>query len=101
MEPYYNSSYGLGLEGVTNYANELVGGFMGVTFIFALYISMIYVLSKSDWRMSANIVFTTFVSLLLSWILSLYIAIPERFLYLLAIMLAGSILWSVIDNQSG
>ena len=100
MEPYYNTSYGTGLEGMVNYTNELVGGFMGVTFIVSIYIIMIYVLSKGEWKMSANLTFTSFICLLLSWILSLFISMPEKFLYLQAIMLAGSVIWSVIENQS-
>jgi len=101
VEPYYNLSYGTGLEGVTNYANELVDGLMGVTFIVSMYVVMIYVLSKSEWKMSANIVFTSFVCLMLTWFLSLFISIPEKFVYIQAILLAGSVIWSVIDNQSG
>lgn len=101
VEPYYNLSYGTGLEGVANYTNSLVGNLLGVTFISSLFIIMVYVLSKSEWKMSANVVFSSFVCLLLSWILSLFITMPERFLYILALLLAGSVIWSVIENQSG
>lgn len=99
-EPYYNLSYGTGLEGVMNYTNSLVNNMLGVTFIASLFIIMIYVLSKSEWKMSANIVFTSFTCLLLTWILGLFIVISERFLYVLALILAGSVIWSVIENQS-
>ena len=68
--------------------------------IFTLFVIMIYVLSKSEWKMSANLVFTSFVCLLLSWIFSLFIVMPEKFLYILAVLLAGSVIWSVIENQS-
>jgi len=100
VEPYYNMSFGTGFEGIVNYANGLVNNMLGVTFIVSLFFIMIYVLSKSEWRMSANIVFATFVCLLLSWIFSLFIIIPERFLYGLAILLTGSVIWSIIENQS-
>jgi len=101
MEPYFNSSYGTGFEGIANYANELADGLMGISFIICLYVVMIYVLSKSEWKMSANIVFTSFTCLMLSWILSLFITISEKMLYILALILAGSVIWSIIENQSG
>ena len=100
-EEYYNSTFsGQGFEGILNYANSLVNNLLGVAFIFTLFVIMIYVLSKSEWKMSANLVFTSFVCLLLSWIFSLFIVMPEKFLYFLAILLAGSVIWSVIENQS-
>jgi len=100
MEPYFNMSYGTGVEGIINYCNELVGGLMGITFIVSLFVIMIYVLGKSEWKMSANLVFTSFICLLLSWILSLFIVMSEKFLYILAIILAFSVVWSIIENQS-
>jgi hypothetical protein len=101
MEPYYNlTSDGRGLEGIMNYANNLVDGFLGVTFIFSIFVVMMYVLGKSEWRTSANLVYTSFVCLLLSWILTLFIAFPERVLYIETVIFAGAVVWSIIDRQS-
>jgi len=100
-EEYFNiTAYGSGFEGIVNYTNHLVNNLLGVSFIFTLFVIMIYVLGKSEWKMSANLVFTSFVCLLLSWIFSLFIVMPEKFLYILAVLLAGSVIWSVIENQS-
>lgn len=101
MEPYYNTSFGTGFEGVLNYTNELVDGMLGVVFIASLFVIMMYVLSKSEWRMSASLVFTSFICMLLSWILSLMIAFNEYYLYAITIIFAGSVIYAVIDNQSG
>ena len=101
VEAYYNLSFGSGVEGVISYANSIVNDLLGIVFICSLFIIMIYVLSKSEWKMSANLVFTSFICLLLTWVFSLFIAISEKFLYLLAIILAFSVIWSVIENQSG
>jgi hypothetical protein len=99
-EPYYNVSFGTGLEGVLNYTNSLVGNMMGITFIASLFIIMVYVLNKSEWKVSSNVVFSSFICLLLSWILSLFMEFGEVYLYYLALIFAGSVIWAIIDNQS-
>lgn len=88
------------MEGVLQYTNSLVDNMMGVVFIASLFIIMTYVLSKSEWKMSANVVFSSFVCLLLSWILSLFMEFGEVYIYYLALIFAGSVIWAIIDNQS-
>lgn len=100
MEPYYNESYGQGLEGITNYANSYVDNTLGIVFIGVLYIIMLYNLSKSEWKFSASLAFTSIVCLLISWIFSLFITFSVKFLYLQAVVVAISVVWSIIDRQS-
>ena len=100
-EIYYNATeHGFGLEGIINYTNTLIDGMLGISFISVLFVIMMFVLSKSDWKTSANLVYTSFVCMLLSWTLSLFIEMNELFLYALTLIFAGSIIFSIIDNQS-
>lgn len=104
MEPYYNLSYGQGAEGVINYINvglfnEMPGIVMTI-FLSVIYGIMLYVLSKSEWKMSANVAFSTFTILILSFIVKLFTHISERFIFVLAIILAVSVVWSILENAA-
>ena len=103
-EQFYNLSYGQGLEGVLNYINvglfDEVPGIVMTVFLSVIYAIMLYVLSKSEWKMSAIVAFSTFTILVLSFIVKLFTHVSERFIFVLAIILAGSVVWSMLENAS-
>jgi len=97
-EAYYTPSVdGIGIEGVLNYTNNLVGGFMSIAFLSAIWIIMIYVLSKSEWKLSSIVSYSTFTVLILSWITKLFMVVSEKFIFALALILALSIVWSILE----
>jgi hypothetical protein len=103
-EQLYNLSWGQGLEGVIKYVNEglfsTAVGIVMTTFLCVIYGIMLYILSKSEWKMSANLVFSTFAILILSMVVKLFTHLSERFIFVLAIILAGSIVWSILEGAS-
>ena len=100
VENYYNLSYGTGIEGVLNYSNTLVGGWFSIAFLSAVFIIMTYVLSKSEWKMPGILAFTSFTVLLLSWIMKLFMTVSDTFIFALAIILAGSVAWSILSENN-
>lgn len=98
-EPYYNSSYGNGLEGFMNYANILVDGWFVNGFIFAMFVIMTYVMSKSDWRMPGVLSFSFFTCMITAWIFRLFTVVNETLIFALAFGLGLSIVWAVIDRK--
>ena len=99
VEPYYNTTYGTGIEGVGNYVNELTGQLFAPVFLFSMWIIMFFVLGKSEWKMSANFTFTSFMVLLMTWIMGLFITISPRFMFTLSLMLGIGIVWSMFESN--
>lgn len=98
--PYYNSSYGLGLEGIMSYSSSLTDGWFSIAFLSALFIIQTYVLSKSEWKMPGIIAFSSFVTLILSWIMKLFMVVNETFIFTLALVLAGSLAWNILAENN-
>ena len=98
-EPIFNSTYGNGFEGLLNYSNELVGGMFVNAFLFVVFVITTYVLSKSEWKMSAVLSFSFFVCLLIAMIFKLFTTVAEAVIFILIIGLAGSVLWSIISAK--
>jgi len=99
MEPYYNLSYGTGLEGLVNYSNLLVDGWFSTLFLAFVWIAATFVLSKSEWKMPGIMAFASFVTLILAWVLTTVTAVGDYWIFLLAIMTAGFTAWAVLDNR--
>ena len=60
VEPYYNLSYGTGFEGFINYANVIVDGWLVNAFLILIFSLSMFVLSKSEWKMSGILSFSFF-----------------------------------------
>jgi hypothetical protein len=99
-EPFYNSSYGLGAEGILNYASVLTDGWLSIAFLSALWVIMVYVMSKSEWKMPGIIAFASFITLFMSWIMKLFMVVSEQFIFVIALLLAGSLAWSILSENN-
>lgn len=98
-EPIFDNSYGNGLEGLGNYVGILTDGWFASVFISAIWMIMVYVLSKSEWEIPGIVAFATFVSMLLSWIFKLFMPVSDMFIFIQAIILAATIVWAIIANK--
>lgn len=99
VEPYYNSSYGLGLEGIMNYTDGLVSGWFSILFLCAMWIVMTIGFSKSEWKMPGIMAFTSFVTLIIAMLMKLFMTVGDQVIFILIIMTAGFTAWSIIDNN--
>jgi len=101
MEPYYNiTSDGQGFEGILHYVGDLTNGWFSLTFLSAIFIIMVYVMSKSEWKMPGIIAFASFTTMILAWIMKLFMTVNDSFIFGLAILLAGSVTWSILSENS-
>lgn len=87
-EPYYNNSYGVGIEGVFNYVNELTTGWFGNLFLIFIFIASFTALSKSEWKMSGVLSFSFFLVFITGMIMQLFMQINPIVIYAAVIGLA-------------
>ena len=100
-EPFYNmTTYGPGMEGIFNYANALVDGWLVNLFLIFIFIAALVSLSKSEWSMSGIAGYSFFICLLSAFIMSLFTAVNPIDIYVIIIGLAFSISWGVIEKYS-
>jgi len=98
-ESYYNASAdGLGIEGFLNWANLTVEGWLVSAFLFFIWLSSIYVLNKSEWKLSNVSAFSFFICLISSMIFNLFTTVNLMVIFIISFGLAGSILWSIIER---
>lgn len=93
--PYYNAStYGEGIEGVSNYANLSVGNLLVPTFLMIVYALSIYVWSKSDYKMSGGVFFISLVFALLGIIAQTFTAFAQLPIFIFVIgMIVGIVMY--------
>ena len=100
-EPYFDSSYGTGLEGFLDYGNQLVSGWFVIAFLAVIWIVIVYTLSKSNWKMPAISSFAFFVTFITAIIMRLFItSMNEAIIFTLGVGLAGSIFWAVVMDRT-
>lgn len=100
-EPYFNNSFGRGMEGLINYVNVgLFEGWMIIIFLAVLWVIGVRVGSKSEWKMSNVIAYVSLTCLLLSWIASLFTVVNELAIYIFAILTATGVVWSLFEIGS-
>ena len=97
MTDYYNTSYGYGFEGFMNWANGTTEGWMATGFLFFIYLSSFYVLSKSEFKASANSTFAFLIVFISMLIIKLFLTINEIATYIIIFGLGISVLWMVLD----
>jgi hypothetical protein len=91
--PYFNESYGQGLEGTVNYANSIVGNYLIPTFLVALYAVALYVWSKSSYKMSGGMFFISFVFFLMAIIFQTVTTFGQIFIFIFFIgMIVGIVM---------
>ena len=100
MEPYYNSSYGTGFEGILNYTNELVNGWFITAFLAFVWIASLFVMSKGEWKMSSSVGFASLLCFILAMIFKLFLDVSNLVLYIFIILIAISIAWSIMDRSN-
>lgn len=99
MEPYYNvTAHGMGIEGFMNYTNTLVGGWMATMFIAFIWLSVVFVGGKSEWKLSGVMAFDFLLCLIASMILRLFTIVNELVIFVCIFGLGASIFWMVIER---
>ncbi len=98
-EIYYDATVdGIGIEGFLNWANLSVEGWMATAFLFFIWLSFVYVGSKSEWKLANVMAFSFFICLLASMIFSVFTTVNIIATFVIIFGLAGSVLWSVIGK---
>ncbi len=98
-EGYYNvSAHGAGIEGFMNWANLSVDGWMVSAFLFFIWLSFVYVGSKSTWKMPGIMAFSFFTCLIASMIFKLFTVVNPTAIFVIIFGLAGSLFWMVIEK---
>ena len=95
---YYNASFGNGLEGFINWANAYSSNMMTNLFLIMVWIVSTYVLSKSEWKMSNVVAFTSLLIFMLSLIARLFVQIHQALIFVSSIAFAIGLVWSIIDR---
>ena len=96
---YDPNVYGAGIEGVLNWSNSYVDGWFSTAFIAMIWIVSTYVLIKSEWKISSVLSFTSFLVLMLSIIMSLFMSVNGYIIWVSAIIFAVSLSASIIDRR--
>jgi len=97
--PYFNNSFGNGLEGVIKYANEGVsGGLMIPTFLLVFYALSIYLLSKSEYKLGGSIAFTSLVFFILAMIAQTITLFNQLVIFIFALGIIVGVVLSFIEN---
>lgn len=100
VEPYFNTSFGLGLEGFLNYSNSLTDGWFANAFLAMIWIVIVYTLGKSEWKVAGSVSFAFFVTFIAAMIMKLFMNVSEYTIFLIVIGLAGSIFWSFVTEKT-
>jgi len=101
VEPYYNSSYGSGMEGFMHYGNTLVDGWLVNAFLLIIFGIVTYVMNKGEWKTPTVIAFASMITLITAIIFKLFTDVSEMIIFLLIFVLGASVLWSILSKQSG
>jgi len=100
-ETFYNAAtYGNGLEGVLNWANGYTDGFFSGAFLVMIWIVSTYVLSKSEWKLSNVLAFTSLLTFLIAMFMSLFMTINGYLTFFSSIVFIISLVWSIIGGRS-
>lgn len=100
VETFYNPTVeGLGIEGLLNWANSYTEGWFASAFIVFIWIVSTYVLSKSEWKLSNVLTFTSLLTFLLSIIMSLFMTVNGYLIFFSSIVFVISLVWSIVDRR--
>lgn len=99
VEVFYDPLVNPGLEGFLNWANSYTEGWFASAFIVMVWIVSTYVLSKSEWKLSNVVTFTSFLTFLLSLIMSLFMSVNGYLIFFTSTLFIISLSWSIIDRR--
>jgi len=88
----------LGIYEIFRYTNTLSEGLLSVSFMFLLWI-IIFVATK-NYSTSRAFTMASFVSFILSMVLSVIDLISPKIMYLFLFMLASGVLWMKLESPS-
>jgi prepilin signal peptidase PulO-like enzyme (type II secretory pathway) len=96
--PFYNASYGVGIEGFLNYSNSLVSNWFIPTFLFVFYGLSIYLLSKSEWKLGGSIAFASVLFFILAMIAQTFTTFNQLTIFIFIVGIIVGIVLSFIEN---
>lgn len=100
MEPYFNSTYGAGLEGFFNYSNTLVDGWFANAILIFVWIVVTYVMNKGEAKLASSVTLAFFLSFITAIILKLIMEVSEFAILVTAIGLGVSLVWLLIADKN-
>lgn len=101
-EAYYDPSVdGLGFEGVMNYVNTAVNGWLANLFLIFIFVVTILVLMKSEWKMSGIFAYAFFLVFISSLIMSLFLQINGYIIFVSIIGMGLSVLTGILTKNKG
>jgi len=90
---------GSGIEGLFNWSNTYTDGWFSLSFLVMVWIVSTYVLSKSEWKMSNVLTFTSLLTFLLAVIMGLFTAVNGYLIFFSSIVFIVALAWSIIDRK--
>lgn len=98
-DPFYNISYGPGMEGILNYVNEITSGWFANLFLLFIFIISMYTLTKSEWKLNSVLAFSFFLIFITSMVMRLFIKVNILIMYVAIIGLAVTVFTGLWDKQ--
>jgi riboflavin transporter FmnP len=93
---YYNSSYGLGFEGIVNYANILTNYWFVPFFLAFVLFALITTFSKDrQFPMSAIIAFSLVIVMMAAFVFKLVTVVNESVIYIIIAGLGIAVAWGI------
>lgn len=99
LDPYYNLTYGPGMEGILNYVNEITNSWFATLFLLFIFLVTMITLSKSEWKMSSVFSFAFFLVFISTMMMQLFMRVNSTILYISIIGLAISVFIGVWSNN--
>lgn len=97
--PFYNSSYGSGIEGVMNYVNTITNTWFSNLFLLFIFTVTMYTLSKSEWKMNSALTFSFFLIFISTMIMRLFMQINPLVMYITILGLGITVFIGLWDKQ--
>ena len=98
--PWFNAStYGEGIEGVTNYANQAVNNLFIPAFLIAIYGIALFVWSKSEYKMGAGVMFISLVMFIVAIILQTVTAFNQIIIFIFFVGIIVGVIISFVDRS--
>lgn len=96
MVNYYNSSYGLGFEGLVNYANILTDYWFVPFFLAFIFIALVATFSKDrQFPMSAIVAFSLVMVMMAAFVFKLVTVVNESLIYVVIAALGLAVAWGI------
>jgi len=99
VDTFYNPlTDGPGLEGLLSWSNTYSEGWFSAAFLVMIWIVSTYVLSKSEWKMSNVVTFSSLLVFLLSVIMSLFLAVNGYLIFASSVVFIVGLVFSIINR---